>query len=171
MLALNASIEAARAGEAGKGFAVVAEEIRVLADNSRETANSIQEISKMVTGAVEELAENADEMLRYVNEKVLSDYDNMVDTGERYDEDASKFGSVLQHFSNETEELRDIMKQMVDSINSISLTIDDSAKAVESVATGAAELVDSMQHINSNMDTNNQISSTLKDEVSRFKNL
>ena len=171
LLALNASIEAARAGEAGKGFAVVAEEIRVLADNSRETANSIQEISKMVTGAVEELAENADEMLRYVNEKVLSDYDNMVDTGVQYDEDASKFGSVLQHFSNETEELRDIMKQMVESINSISLTIDDSAKAVESVATGAAELVDSMQHINSNMDTNNQISSTLKDEVSRFKNL
>ena len=171
LLALNASIEAARAGEAGKGFAVVAEEIRVLADNSRETANSIQEISKMVTGAVEELAENADEMLQYVNEKVLSDYDNMVDTGVRYDEDASKFGSVLQHFSNETEELRDIMRQMVDSINSISLTIDDSAKAVESVATGAAELVDSMQHINSNMDTNNQISSTLKDEVNRFKNL
>lgn len=171
LLALNASIEAARAGEAGKGFAVVAEEIRVLADNSRETANSIQEISKMVTGAVEELAENADEMLRYVNEKVLSDYDNMVDTGVRYDEDASKFGSVLQHFSNETEELRDVMKQMVESINSISLTIDDSAKAVESVATGAAELVDSMQHINSNMDTNNQISNTLKDEVSRFKNL
>ena len=171
LLALNASIEAARAGEAGKGFAVVAEEIRVLADNSRETANSIQEISKMVTGAVEELAENADEMLRYVNEKVLSDYDNMVDTGVRYDEDASKFGSVLQHFSTETEELRDVMKQMVESINSISLTIDDSAKAVESVATGAAELVDSMQHINSNMDTNNQISNTLKDEVSRFKNL
>lgn len=171
LLALNASIEAARAGEAGKGFAVVAEEIRLLADNSRETANSIQEISKMVTGAVEELAENADEMLRYVNEKVISDYDSMVDTGVRYDEDASKFGTVLHHFSNETEELRDIMKQMVESINSISLTIDDSAKAVESVATGAAELVDSMQHINSNMDTNNQISNTLKDEVSRFKNL
>lgn len=171
LLALNASIEAARAGEAGKGFAVVAEEIRVLADNSRETANSIQEISKMVTGAVEELAKNADEMLHYVNETVLADYDNMVDTGVRYDEDASKFGSVLQHFSAETEDLRDIMKQMVESLNSISLTIDDSARAVESVATGAAELVDSMNHINSNMDTNTQISTTLKDEVSRFKNL
>ena len=171
LLALNASIEAARAGEAGKGFAVVAEEIRVLADNSRETANSIQEISKMVTGAVRDLAENADEMLRYVNEKVLADYENMVDTGVQYDEDASKFGSVLQHFSIETESLRDVMKQMVESINSISLTIDDSARAVESVATGTAELVNSMSHINHNMDTNNQISTTLKDEVSRFRNL
>lgn len=171
LLALNASIEAARAGEAGKGFAVVAEEIRVLADNSRETANSIQEISKVVTGAVGELSKNADEMLRYVNETVLADYDSMVETGVQYDEDASKFGSVLQHFSDETEELRNIMKQMVESINSISLTIDDSAKAVESVATGAAELVDSMTNINTNMDTNTQISTTLKDEVSKFKNL
>ena len=48
LLALNASIEAARAGEAGKGFAVVADEIRVLADNSSKTANSIQEISDIV---------------------------------------------------------------------------------------------------------------------------
>lgn len=82
LLALNASIEAARAGEAGKGFAVVAEEIRILADNSRETANSIQEISKMVTGAVEGLADNAEEMMRYVNETVLGDYDSMSENAE-----------------------------------------------------------------------------------------
>lgn len=59
LLALNASIEAARAGEAGKGFAVVADEIRVLADNSQDTASSIQSISDDVTRAVKQLAESA----------------------------------------------------------------------------------------------------------------
>lgn len=171
LLALNASIEAARAGEAGKGFAVVAEEIRLLADNSRNTANSIQEISRVVTEAVEELSGNANKMMEYVNETVLEDYDEMVHTGEQYDADAMRFSTVLQQFSTETEDLKETMKKMVESINSIVCTIDDSARAIESVATGAAGLVDSMSTINENMDTNTQISNTLKQEVEKFRNL
>ena len=86
LLALNASIEAARAGEAGKGFAVVADEIRQLADSSRDTANRIQEINAVVTNAVHNLAGNANNLVEYLNESILPEFENFVESGVQYRE-------------------------------------------------------------------------------------
>ena len=88
LLALNASIEAARAGDAGRGFAVVADEIRQLADSSREAANNIQSINNMVVMAVKELIDSSNSIVNYINENVLPDYDNFVDSGKQYNRDA-----------------------------------------------------------------------------------
>ena len=63
LLALNASIESARAGEAGRGFAVVAEQIRQLAE---QTKNSTEQITRIVN----ELNENANEVVSSVEESV-----------------------------------------------------------------------------------------------------
>ena len=71
LLVLNASIEAARAGEAGKGFAVVADEIRQLADSSRETANKIQSINSVVVAAVNNLSDNANNLVSYLQQTIL----------------------------------------------------------------------------------------------------
>ncbi|MCD7836864.1 MAG: methyl-accepting chemotaxis protein, partial [Lachnospiraceae bacterium] len=102
LLALNASIEAARAGEAGKGFAVVADEIRKLADNSRDTANNIQSISNMVTEAVQRLSDNAEDMVRFVDEKVMKDYDEFVAVAGQYENDADSVNMIMSEFSNNT---------------------------------------------------------------------
>jgi methyl-accepting chemotaxis protein len=68
MLALNAAIEAARAGEAGKGFAVVAEEVRQLADQSRQ---STEEIIHLMENISEEsqMAIKAMEIMRNASEE------------------------------------------------------------------------------------------------------
>ena len=70
ILAINASIEAARAGAAGAGFSIVAQEIRQLADSCAETANHIQEVSGVVTGAVDYLSESARELAGYLSQAI-----------------------------------------------------------------------------------------------------
>lgn len=169
LLALNASIEAARAGEAGKGFAVVADEIRVLADNSRDAANNIQNISNMVTTAVEKLAQNAENMLQFIDEDVMKDYDGFVDVANNYQHDAEDMDIILTEFASGATEMQTIMQHINVGINDISTTVDESAKGVSNVAENTGSLVAAMAHIQQETQNSQSISRELCDEVERFK--
>lgn len=169
LLALNASIEAARAGEAGKGFAVVADEIRVLADNSKDTANNIQNISNMVTAAVEKLAQNAENMLQYIDENVMKDYDGFVEVANSYQHDAEDVNEILTEFASGTSEMQTIMQRINVGINDISVTVDESAKGVTNVAENTGNLAAAMAGIQKETQNSQSISRELCDEVERFK--
>ena len=169
LLALNASIEAARAGEAGKGFAVVADEIRVLADSSRSTANNIQEISEVVTVAVEKLAKSAEHMLKFVDEKVISDYDSFVGIVEQYRSDAESINEILDEFANSAASVNAVMESMNQGLNDISVTVDETAKGVSDVAENTSELVNAMSLIQDESVASKNISETLTNEVNKFE--
>lgn len=171
LLSLNASIEAARAGEAGRGFAVVADEIRSLADSSATTANNIQNISNQVTSAVEKLAKNAEEMLKFVDEKVLQDYDSFMVVVEKYEHDAESMDTLLSEFAQNTREINDTISTMNTGLNDISIAVDESAKGVTIVAENAVSLVADMTQIQGETENNKDISEQLSNEVNRFKSV
>jgi len=62
LLALNAAIEAARAGEAGRGFAVVADEVRKLAENTKNASESIGRVMQMLQGEAAKMLTDSEEM-------------------------------------------------------------------------------------------------------------
>ena len=170
LLALNASIEAARAGEAGKGFAVVAEEIRQLADSSRQTANRIQEINGVVTEAVHNLSGNANNLVEYLNESILPEFENFVNSGVQYRENATYIQSVMDEFTEKTDALKRATDEIANSISTITDAIEEGAKGVNGAAESTQLLVVDMEKISKRMDQNQKIAAALQKETDVFTN-
>ena len=171
LLALNASIEAARAGEAGRGFSVVAEEIRQLADLSRETANNIQQINNIVIQAVHNLSDSASGMIGYVNESILVEFGKFVERGKRYEEAATHIEGTMNEFTDKTDHLRDEMEQIADSIRKITVAIEGGVQGVSGAADSTQALVADVEQINCRMDENRAIAEDLKKETAIFVRL
>ena len=169
LLALNASIEAARAGEAGRGFAVVADEIRQLADSSRQTANKIQEINSVVTNAVHNLSNNANNLVEFMKGFILPEFDNFVKSGVQYRENATYIEDVMGDFTSKTDDLRRAMDEIAASISAISEAIDEGAKGINGTAESTQVLVGDMSTISERMEENLKIAKALETGTAIFE--
>lgn len=168
LLALNASIEAARAGEAGKGFAVVADEIRQLADSSRETANKIQSINSVVVAAVNNLSDNANNLVSYLQQNILPEFQTFVDGGVKYKENASYIENAMDEFVEKTDVLKKNMDEIAHSINTITTVVDDGAAGVNNAAISTQDLVEDIVNISNKMIENKGIAQNLKNSTNIF---
>ena len=171
LLSLNASIEAARAGEAGKGFAVVATEIAHLSNSSQEAANRIQEINQQVITAVENLAEQSTDLVNYMKDSILPDFESFVTAGVEYRKNATFVENAMEEFVSKTDRLNENFNEIAESIESITRAIDEGVEGVNGTANSMQTLAIEIDGVSNKMDENQQIAGSLKAETEIFVNL
>lgn len=168
LLALNAAIEAARAGEHGKGFAVVADEVRKLAEESKNSA------SKIVT-----LTSSIQQETKEVEESVTITVQN-IDQGVAYLQDVQKtfgniFGSItemtaqIQEVSASSEQLSASTEEVAASVTEMANASNTTAEQSSHVLASAEEQTATMQEINSVAKSLSEGSLTIQEEINQFK--
>ena len=169
MLSLNASIEAARAGEAGRGFSVVATEIAKLANDSGEAAEKISVIGESIISIVENLGCVSSEMMMFVSDHVMNDYEQFQNYGNEYYEKAQDISERTKLIYESTQALRNGMNSMSDSATSMLATSEENLATIQSIADNLRDIDNSMQSVKAKTNDNLNAVNNMNSVVGGYK--
>ena len=168
LLSLNASIEAARAGEAGRGFAVVAEEIRKLADQSKESGDKIREIVEHIGVTTDKTTESAREAENMVNEQAKALEETVKVFGMIHD----CVGELVEGIRMVTERLEESMNEkdrVESSLQNISAVSEEVAASTEEVTATLGEQVSVIQNLKDKVEELREDALRLDISIEKFK--
>lgn len=168
LLALNASIEAARAGESGRGFAVVAEQIKNLAEQSNESA-------KTIDGIIKNLLEESEQAVKTMNtvDAIIGLQADKVETTKRVFDKVSGGLQVtidgIESIASNTEKLAHARGQVMSSVESLSAIAEENAAATQETAASAEELAATISEIKDATGRLYKVSDELTGELNMFQ--
>lgn len=168
ILSLNAAIEAARAGAAGKGFMVVADEIRKLADQSRQSIDVVGQITEKIRGEIDETVHVLSDAYPLFQEQIGS----VKEANQIFLTVSGQMGQLAQKLDLVTDsigQLDESQAVLADAMTNVSAVAEESSATSEEVASLSSEqlsISDGMVRLSEKLDT---VSRELKNSLSRFK--
>lgn len=147
LLALNAAIEAARAGEHGRGFSVVANEIRVLAEQSKQAVGQIFQVIEEVTGSVNQLTQSSNELLMYIANDVSKDYAYYNDIVQEYEKDVKYFKDAFEENRRAAAEYLEAINHIVTAVREVSISASEGADGTVKIASKNNEMSEESRKI------------------------
>lgn len=168
LLALNAAIEAARAGEQGKGFAVVADEIRTLAEQTKTSAEHINALIGNLSSETSEILKQSSNINIDLNKssEAIEDSVNAFENILNSIDDIVPRIKDLSDSSNVIKSEKDVIVKNVENATSVA---EEVSASTEEMSASLAELNNSTNEVSNTVETLNELSSQMEEEIKQFK--
>ena len=168
MLSLNAQIEAARAGAMGAGFAVVATKVGTLSNEIDKAVAQINEINSEVFLAVGALTAASEEMIRFVSEDVVKDYDAFANLGEEYGTTTDTIFVQMTEIGDQSTQISRTISDINAEVQSITSVVAVTAESANELARSTNKVAASLEDLKTTSQKNALHSEKLNEQVNKY---